>query len=98
MTHSWLFTGPPGSGRSVAARAFAAALQCTHPDLPGCGTCSACRTVLAGTHADVRVVVPEGVSIPLAEMRSLVQASARRPSTGNGRSVLLAAAARLTAG
>ena len=28
MTHAWLFTGPPGSGRSVAARAFAAALQC----------------------------------------------------------------------
>ena len=25
MTHAWLFTGPPGSGRSVAARAFAAA-------------------------------------------------------------------------
>jgi hypothetical protein len=28
MTHAWLFTGPPGSGRSVAARAFAAALLC----------------------------------------------------------------------
>ncbi|MDT4911236.1 MAG: polymerase subunit delta, partial [Pseudonocardiales bacterium] len=31
MTHAWLFTGPPGSGRSVAARAFAAALQCERP-------------------------------------------------------------------
>ena len=30
MTHAWIFTGPPGSGRSVAARAFAAALQCEH--------------------------------------------------------------------
>ena len=38
MTHAWLFTGPPGSGRSVAARAFAAALQC--PD-HGCGECPA---------------------------------------------------------
>lgn len=98
MTHSWLFTGPPGSGRSVAARAFAAALQCTHPDLPGCGTCSACRTVLAGTHADVRFVVPEGLSIPVAEMRSLVQASARRPSTGNWRIVLIEDSDRLTEG
>jgi len=34
MTHAWLFTGPPGSGRSVAARAFAAALQCPNG---GCG-------------------------------------------------------------
>ena len=57
MTHAWLFTGPPGSGRSVAARAFAAALQCPRH---GCGECVACHTVMAGTHADVREVVPEG--------------------------------------
>ena len=50
MTHAWLFTGPPGSGRSVAARAFAAALQC--PD-GGCGQCRECRTAVDGTHADV---------------------------------------------
>lgn len=99
MTHAWLFTGPPGSGRSVAARAFAAALQCTSPDgLPGCGQCSDCRTVLAGTHADVRLVVPEGLSISVAEMRSLVQAAARRPSTGQWRVVLIEDADRLTEG
>ena len=40
MTHAWLFTGPPGSGRSVAARAFAAALLC---DQQGCGQCPSCR-------------------------------------------------------
>ncbi len=101
MTHSWLFTGPPGSGRSVAARAFAAALQCerTGPDeVPGCGDCSACRTVFAGTHADVRVVVPEGLSISVAEMRSLVQAAARRPTTGEWRVVLIEDSDRLTEG
>ena len=53
MTHAWLFTGPPGSGRSNTAVAFAAALQC--PDL-GCGECAACHTALKGTHADVEVV------------------------------------------
>ncbi len=46
MSHAWLFTGPPGSGRSNAAVAFAAALQC--PD-QGCGTCHECHTV-AGRH------------------------------------------------
>ena len=59
MTHAWLFTGPPGSGRSTAARAFAAALQCVSPDralggVPGCGFCDGCHTSLVGTHADVR--------------------------------------------
>src|SRR5579871_3292489 len=37
MTHAWLFSGPPGSGRSTAARAFAAALQCEVGQTPGCG-------------------------------------------------------------
>lgn len=99
MTHSWLFTGPPGSGRSVAARAFAAALQCTERgDVPGCGHCAACRTAMSGTHSDVRVVVPEGLSISVAEMRALVQAAARRPSTGEWRIMLVEDADRLTEG
>jgi DNA polymerase-3 subunit delta' len=95
MTHAWLFTGPPGSGRSVAARAFAAALQC--PD-GGCGHCHACRTVLAGTHADVKFVEPEGLSISVAEMRALVQAAARRPTAGRWQVVIIADADRLTEG
>ncbi|MGH3624205.1 MAG: DNA polymerase III subunit delta' [Sciscionella sp.] len=104
MTHAWLFTGPPGSGRSVAAQAFAAALQCSERDsaayagVPGCGECAGCRTVLAGTHADVRMVVPEGLSISVAEMRSLVQLAARRPSTGAWQVVIVTDADRLTEG
>jgi DNA polymerase-3 subunit delta' len=96
MTHAWLLTGPPGSGRSVAARTFAAALQCTTGT--GCGSCSGCRTALAGTHADVRLVVPEGLSISVAEMRSLVQAAARKPTTGRWQVVIIEDADRLTEG
>jgi DNA polymerase-3 subunit delta' len=93
MTHAWLFTGPPGSGRSVAARAFAAALQC--PD-GGDGTCHACRTVLAGTHADVQTVVPEGLSIGVAEVRQIVRTAARAPSQGRWQVVLVEDADRMT--
>jgi len=96
MTHAWLFTGPPGSGRSVAARAFAAALQCMAG--VGCGQCPGCRTTLAGTHADVRLVVPEGLSISVAEMRALVQAAARRPTGGRWQVVVIEDADRLTEG
>ena len=96
MTHSWLFTGPPGSGRSVAARAFAAALQCERPDNLGCGDCSACHTVAARTHPDVHSVVPEGLSIGVDEMRAVVGRSARRPSLGRWQVVLIEDADRLT--
>ena len=61
MTHAWLITGPPGSGRSVAARAFAAALACTDPDDIGCGRCHGCTTTLGGTHADLQVITTEQI-------------------------------------
>lgn len=95
MTHAWLFTGPPGSSRSEAARAFAAALLC--PEV-GCGHCQACHTVLAGTNTDAKIVVPEGLSISVREMRELVQAAARRPSSGRWRVVVIEDANRLTEG
>ncbi len=94
MTHAWIFTGPPGSGRSVAARAFAAALQCATGE--GCGVCHGCHTTLAGTHADVRLVVPEGLSISVGEMRALVLRAASSPSGGRWQVVIIADADRLT--
>ncbi|MHA7650165.1 DNA polymerase III subunit delta' [Mycobacterium sp. ML4] len=98
MTHAWLITGPPGSGRSVAALCFAAALQCTSQDEPGCGSCRACTTTMAGTHADVRRVIPEGLSIGVDEMRGIVQVASRRPTTGRHQIVVIEDADRLTEG
>ncbi|GAA2713903.1 DNA polymerase III subunit delta' [Micromonospora olivasterospora] len=94
MTHAWIFTGPPGSGRSVAARAFAAALQCVRG--VGCGECPGCHTTLTGTHADVRLVVPEGLSIGVGEMRALVLRAASTPSGGRWQVVIIEDADRLT--
>ncbi|MCO6005315.1 DNA polymerase III subunit delta' [Actinoallomurus purpureus] len=93
MTHAWLFTGPPGSGRSVAARAFAAALLC--PD-QGCGHCASCHQVLSGTHADVEVVRPAGLSYGVRETRELVLRAASSPTGGRWRIVLFEDADRST--
>ena len=76
MTHAWLFTGPPGSGRSNAALAFAAALQC---EQGGCGHCLACTTALAGSHADVSVTRTDRAVIQVGGMRELVLRSALAP-------------------
>lgn len=92
MTHAWLFTGPPGSGRSVAARAFAAALQC--PD-GGCGTCLDCRQVMGGTHPDVTFVSTEKVVIDIREVRQLVTTAARSASQGRWRIIVVEDADRM---
>jgi DNA polymerase-3 subunit delta' len=96
MTHSWLLTGPAGSGRSIAALAFAAALQCETDGAAGCGVCAGCRTVRAGTNPDVRSIIPEGLSISVAEIRSVVSLAARRPAHGRWQVVVVEDADRLT--
>ena len=85
-----------GSGRSVAARAFAAALQCERH----AGRLRRLRRVphraRPRSHPDVHSVVPEGLSIPVAEMRAVVARSARRPALGRWQVVVIEDADRLT--
>ncbi|MDO5287838.1 MAG: DNA polymerase III subunit delta' [Actinomycetia bacterium] len=93
MSHAWLLTGPPGSGRSNAARAFAAALQCP---TGGCGDCTACRTALSGAHPDVTLVRTEQLSIGVDEVRSLVRTSAMSPTLGRWQVIVVEDADRIT--
>lgn len=95
MTHAWLITGPPGSGRSTAARAFAAALQCPER---GCGACTECRTVLGGSHADVEVMATEMLSIGVKDTREVVRRAALSPAGGRWQVFVLEDADRLTDG
>ena len=93
ITHAWLFTGPPGSGRSVAARAFAAAVLC---ERHGCGECPSCRQVAAGSHADLLLVRPDGLSYGVKQTRDLVLRAATAPVYGRWRVVLFEDADRAT--
>ena len=93
MTHAWLVTGPPGSGRSNAARAFAAALQCPEG---GCGVCRSCTTALSGAHPDVTLVRTEKLSIGVDEVRDLVRRAAMAPTLGRFQVLIVEDADRVT--
>jgi DNA polymerase-3 subunit delta' len=98
MTHAWLFTGPPGSGRSTAARAFAAALQCADGYAPGCGQCQDCHTALAGTHPDVTLVTTDQLTIGVDQTRGLVLGAAMSPSRRRWQVIVVEDADRMTEG
>jgi DNA polymerase-3 subunit delta' len=93
MTHAWVFTGPPGSGRSSAAVAFAQALICPNN---GCGTCSDCNAAKTSGHPDVEIIRTEGLSIKVEEVRELLTRVAWAPSMGGWRVVVMEDADRLT--
>lgn len=92
MTHAWLLAGPPGSGRSTSALAFAAALQC--PDY-GCGQCRSCRLVLSGAHPDVELVIPTSVAYRADEIRGLVEQAQMMPTLGSWLIIVIEDADRL---
>lgn len=93
MTHAWLFTGPPGSGRSNAATSFAAALVCSEG---GCGECQACRNAPTGGHPDVDIVRPQGLSYGVDEARDLIKQAAMSPTMSQWHVVVVEDADRLT--
>jgi DNA polymerase-3 subunit delta' len=93
MSHAWLIVGPPGSGRSNAARAFAAALQCAEG---GCGECNSCRTTLSGANPDVTLVRAQGLSIGVDEVRGLARKSAMTPTGGRWQIIVIEEADRVT--
>jgi len=62
--HAYLFAGPEGSGKQLAARAFVAALLC---ERGGCGECRNCRLALEDRHPNLVLVEPEGRDIRVGE-------------------------------
>lgn len=93
MVQSWLFTGPPGSGRSHVALAFAAALLC---DSVGCGVCHSCHLANRGSHPDLEVIRTEGLSLKIDEVREIIARASWEPSSSRFRVVVIEDAERLT--
>ena len=78
VAHSWLLTGPSGSGKRSAAVALASALNCPVQPQRGCGACPTCDRIRRGRHPDVHHVVPEGPIIPVDVIRETVIPEAAR--------------------
>lgn len=92
MTHAWLFTGPPGAGRSTAALLLAAGLECV---AGGCGSCTDCRDVLRDAHDDVVRFEPQQLQITRDEAAQLIHLAARKPVRGRWSVIIVEDADRL---
>lgn len=88
IAQSWLICGPPGSGRSNMARAFAAALESPDHGM-GDEPTRVTRQVLAGTHPDVTVLATNKVNISIDEVREVITTSEQMPSTAPWRIIII---------
>ena len=91
--HAWLFTGPPGSGRSQLALAFAASMLCADS---GCGTCNSCQMIQSRNHPDVQVLNTERVLISIDEVTEFIEKSIQMPAIGKYRIMVIEDADRMS--
>ena len=84
VSHAYLFAGPGNTGKTTAALAFAAALNCANPSEAGdaCGLCASCVRIQSGDNPDVRLVSPEGDQTKIEQMQEMIKALNFAPLDG----------------
>lgn len=89
--HAYLFSGPPGVGKHLAARTMAAALNCTERSDDACGTCASCRKIAKDVHPDVFElgVPPTKKTIPVDSIREVEKRLSLRPHEGRAKVVII---------
>lgn len=90
--HAYLFAGPQGVGRMLAALALAASVNCPGG---GCGECDICARVLRRTHPDVHLVMPEGAQILVGQIRTVREEAFRSPMEGRTKVFVIEDAERM---
>jgi len=91
VAHAYLFAGPRSSGKTTAALAFAAALNCANPSPDGdaCGLCMSCVRIEGGNDADVRVISPEKDQTTIIQMREMIHDLNFAPLSGKFRVMII---------
>jgi len=107
FVHAYLLSGLEGMGKRTLAQCMAQFLLCTGPDKP-CGMCPACQQVAANNHPDLIVVQPgkpispevkSGLkSIPVKDIRAVVDITSRHTYAGGRRVVIIQQAHKMTPG
>ena len=92
---AYLFSGPEGTGKVLAALQFAKALNC---EKGGCEECPSCVRIDEGTHPDVKVisVQPDKSSIGIEQVRGMQKEAYLKPFMSRAKVYIIENAERMT--
>lgn len=97
VANGYIFCGPKGSGKRLAASVFARALNCrgAEPDKP-CGGCISCRKFDSGNHPNIEVIKPTGASIKIKQIREVITKVSKKPFESGYKVIVMEDADKMT--
>lgn len=97
FSHAYLLCGEAGSGKRLAAEAFAKTILCEEGGIVACGKCKSCKQAESGNHPDFRVVVREKATLGVKEIREQVTADVQiKPYSSEYKIFLIDEAEKMT--
>lgn len=96
ISHAYLFSGPPGTGKKQMAWTFAQSLLCVQNKADACGQCIECRKIEHGNHPDIALIQAEGSSIKIEQIRQLQRQFTYRSNAGKYRIYIIHQAELMT--
>src|SRR3990172_6138691 len=79
VAHAYIFHGPDGIGKKLAAMSFAMAINCTEDNGDACGLCNSCRKITSGIHPDFTLLDQESGEIKIAAIRDVINGMIYKP-------------------
>ncbi len=93
----YLFTGPEGIGKKLAAKTLAKALNCQADILDACGKCASCLKIANSQHPDIHCIEAGEEEIKIDDIRALQREISFRPYEGKVKVFIIDNAHALTA-
>lgn len=96
ISHSYMFVGSEGIGKKMIAEEFAKEILCLSENKQTCENCNSCVKFISGNNPDFEEIVPDGLSIKIAQIRQMQENVYQKPIVSSKKIFIIDNAEKMT--